>query len=84
MANALSLPMQDGFYDFVFENNVLIFIADPIKAIDEICRVTRSFAYFTVHLVNGKNGLYGYYPFSSTHRLDPHTNTIYIDPEEKR
>ncbi len=77
------LSLDDHSFDFVFENNVLIFTTDPCKAIDEMCRVSRGYVYFLIDVVNAEHGLYCYYPFSSIATHDPKTNCVSVSPEER-
>jgi len=84
VGDACNLHFEDNMYDFVFENNVIIFITDPFRAIDEMCRVASGYVYFTIHLLTEINGLYCYYPFSSVHEVDPQKQIISITPEQER
>jgi len=79
-----NLSLENCIYDFVFENNVIIFVTDPFRAIDEMCRVACGYIYFTIHLLKEINGLYCYYPFSSIHEFDPEKGLISITPEQRR
>jgi ubiquinone/menaquinone biosynthesis C-methylase UbiE len=44
-ADALDLPFEDGRFDLVFAESVLIFVEDKARAIRECARVTRSGGY---------------------------------------
>ena len=41
VANVSQLPFPDDFFDAVFENTVLMYLKDPIKAVQEVRRVLK-------------------------------------------
>lgn len=68
----------------MLENNVIIFVTDPLKAIDEMSRVTRGYVYFNIDIVKTGEGLYCYYPFTTALQYDPQTKQASVSPEQRR
>jgi len=82
--NACCLSIPNDAYEFIFENNVIIFITDPLKAIEEMCRVSKKYISFSIHVLHDEIGLYCYYPFTHTCAINPLTKQIAINEDEKR
>ena len=84
VGNTCNLSFRNNSYHFVFENNVLIFVSDPLKAIEEMCRVSSEHVFFAIHLLEDKKGLYCYYPFMHTITRRPETKRISVSSKEER
>lgn len=84
VGNVCNLKFQDDYFDLVLENNVIIFVTDPLKAIAEMCRVSRGYVYFNIDVVKANEGLYCYYPFTHALRYDLQTKQGHVSAEQRR
>ncbi len=84
VGNVCSLSFPDGHFDFVFENNVLIFTIDPVQAVREMCRVSRGYIYFTIQTLEKPTGLYCYYPFTHKLKMNPETKAVQVPDDQRR